>query len=460
MVIIRGLINRRLFWHSRRVWEDLKLPKDTSADVQRRLNKILEDVPKRQEKEVNTDTAFEVQEKIKAIKEDKGKPQNNYMNTFNIKQIVDTVREGENFKKLQEELGKFYETKWKEGKGKQEALSKRVDLNVKELRKSIAIASQVVNDVTGYSKVMKLRDGISDIEQSLKELRDKLHISKANYQSALDLRSNSQKEVNTLLERKNTWDQLDLERFTKLYMNNHDLENAVNTAANELKELEVEEEEIHDTLIKSIMNRYHEEQTWSDKIRQFSTWATVLILCANVTLVMLVQLVFEPLKRWRLVSSFEDKVRELFQGNKKLEQDLIDIKENLKEFEGKLLDQIDHKGPYSFIGGIFHGIYDYLNGVSSQASGFCLIEPEIIESGHLDMTRMGYFRVNGAKLMNLLHYQLIHQINIGLVFIYGVKQRVFDLLKVLTLTGNQSHSIAITALSSGAILGAFIGYIL
>lgn len=457
MAIVRSMQARRLLWTSRMVWQEFKLPKETPADVRRRLDAILEDVPKPKANVPKPETR-PVEETIRAIEKDK-KSESSVMDTFNIKQIVDTVREGENFRKLQQELSNFYATKWKEGQDKQEAFSKRVDSNVKELRKSIAIASQVVNDVTGYSKVMKLREEITTVEGELRDLRNKLDSARESYQSALDLRSNSQKEVNTLLERKNSWDQLDLERFTKLYMNNHDLETAVNSAAAELKHLETQEEELHDSLIKAIMNRYHEEQTWSDKIRQFSTWATVLILCANVTLVVLVQLVFEPLKRWRLVSSFEGKVKELFQGNQKLEQDLVELKGSLQDFEDKLLEQMDYKSPFTFLGSMCRRIYHYLVDLNVRATNFRLTEPQKLHQHTEDMTRLGYLRVYGARALHILHYVIIHNINVGLVFVGQLKSRFLELADTLA-TSNELRPVAITALSSGLLTGLLCGALL
>ena len=77
------------------------------------------------------------------------------------------------------------------------------------------------------------------------------------------------------------------------------------------------------------MNRYHEEQIWSDKIRQFSTWGTILIMCINLVLILLVQFVFEPFKRWRLVNSFEGKVKELFSNSEKLDLDIQELRNEL-----------------------------------------------------------------------------------------------------------------------------------
>lgn len=54
------------------------------------------------------------------------------------------------------------------------------------------------------------------------------------------------------------------------------------------------------------MERYHEEQLWSDKIRSVSTYGTWALMVVNLILFVAVQTVFEPYKRKRLTDRFED----------------------------------------------------------------------------------------------------------------------------------------------------------
>lgn len=59
-------------------------------------------------------------------------------------------------------------------------------------------------------------------------------------------------------------------------------------------------------LARSIMERYHEEQLWSDKIRSVSTYGTWALMVVNLLLFVAVQTVFEPYKRKRLTDKFEE----------------------------------------------------------------------------------------------------------------------------------------------------------
>ena len=328
---------------------------DSSDDVQQRLSKILQDIPQSdrlEKKEIdyvlnnskpvseesdNVSTeeskqnknAEQMSNKSNQNKSNDNKQTYSYADIFNIQQIIDTVKASENVKLLQTELSEFYANKRKTQKELNETLSKTISHNVKELKSSIGIASKVVNEITGYNKVIKLKDVIDEHDNKLKELKKEIHAAKAEHERSLELRSSSQKEVNELLERKNSWTPVDLERFTKIYLTTHDLDKSVKDSSKRLNDLEKLQETTHDNLIKSIMNRYHEEQIWSDKIRQFSTWGTILIMCINLVLILLVQFVFEPFKRWRLVNSFEGKVKELFSNSEKLDLDIQELRNEL-----------------------------------------------------------------------------------------------------------------------------------
>ena len=64
-------------------------------------------------------------------------------------------------------------------------------------------------------------------------------------------------------------------------------------------------------LMKVILNRYHEEQVWSDKIRSASTYGQLTVLGLNMLVFLLAIILVEPWKRKRLAQTFERKVDEM-----------------------------------------------------------------------------------------------------------------------------------------------------
>lgn len=87
-----------------------------------------------------------------------------------------------------------------------------------------------------------------------------------------------------------------------------------------MSQAEHEAEEAAAQLSKSILSRYHEEQVWSDKIRQMSTWGTWGLMGVNVLLFLIFQIAVEPWRRKRLVKGFEEKVIEAIEKEKALDR--------------------------------------------------------------------------------------------------------------------------------------------
>jgi sensitive to high expression protein 9 len=184
------------------------------------------------------------------------------------------------------------------------------------LQSKIFIANQRLNDLTGYSGIESLKASIETQEALASETRATVREAKDAYTTAIAQRSASQREVNELLQRKHNWTAADLERFTELYRSDHANEQAEQAAADALAAAETQAEEIGSRLSKSILARYHEEQIWSDKIRRMSTWGTWGLMGVNILLFIIFQVAVEPWRRKRLVSGFEEKVKQAFELEK------------------------------------------------------------------------------------------------------------------------------------------------
>ncbi|KAI9798026.1 MAG: sensitivity to high expression protein she9 [Candelina submexicana] len=178
------------------------------------------------------------------------------------------------------------------------------------LQSNIFIAGQRLNDLTGYSGIEALKREIEEQEELLRTSRASVRNYKDAYSKAIAQRSASQREVNELLQRKQTWSNNDLDRFTVLFTSDHANEQAETAAQEALASAERSAEEASTKLSKSILARYHEEQIWSDKIRRMSTWGTWGLMGVNVLLFLVFQIGVEPWRRKRLVKGFEEKVME------------------------------------------------------------------------------------------------------------------------------------------------------
>lgn len=202
--------------------------------------------------------------------------------------------------------------------------SKKLTSSLESLQETILKATRVLNDVTGYSSIEKLKQSIEKLEDELKDSKQNVKDAKKAYNEAIHTRSKSQREVNELLTRKHDWNSRDLERFTELYRNDHTNELQENNAQKQLAEAELKVDGVQLKLTQLILTRYHEEQIWSDKIRQASTWGTWMIMGANLLLFIVATFFVEPWKRKRLVNAFEKQVKETLVGISQDDKEIIE----------------------------------------------------------------------------------------------------------------------------------------
>lgn len=179
-------------------------------------------------------------------------------------------------------------------------LEKKFTLLMDHFQTRALNATQTLNEVTGYSSIEAIKHENTLLESSLADAHARVRTARHTYKSSNSKRAATQREVTTLLARKESWSPSDLERFTELYRTDHVLEGEVVGAQEQLTEAEAEEQSLSQRLNAGILKRYHEEQIWSDRIRRASTWGTWGLMGMNFLLFVVLQVVAEPWKRKRL----------------------------------------------------------------------------------------------------------------------------------------------------------------
>lgn len=178
------------------------------------------------------------------------------------------------------------------------------------LNGKVSDASSAFNEMTGYATVERIKEAVESRENELLKARDNLVISKKAYEEAIETRASSQREVNSLLQRKHEWTEEDVGRFTSLYRSDHENEARERNARLALADAEASVENGYAELSKAILARYHEEQIWSDKIRRAGTFGSWGLMGINVLLFIVVQTIVEPRKRQRLADTFQEAMLE------------------------------------------------------------------------------------------------------------------------------------------------------
>ncbi|GAA5907846.1 hypothetical protein JCM8208_001961 [Rhodotorula glutinis] len=183
-------------------------------------------------------------------------------------------------------------------------------LQALELESKVREVGGRINQATGYEEIERLRNGVGAKEKALMDARDKAVSLKQAYTERVKLRADSQREVNDLLQRKSAWTGPDVLRFTELVQQEHTNEQEENRAKLAMDAAEEAVEKGFSDLMQAILERYHEEQVWSDKIRSMSTYGSLGITSLNVLLFLMSLLLIEPWRRRRLVENVEERLRE------------------------------------------------------------------------------------------------------------------------------------------------------
>jgi len=127
----------------------------------------------------------------------------------------------------------------------------------------------------------------------------------------VQIRANSQRDLTDLLQRKSTWSSEDVSRFTSLVHQDHlnTLAESSSKSASQTADDALERE--FGALTQIILERYHEEQVWSDKIRSASTYGSMIVLGVNVFVFLSAIVIVEPWKRKKLAEALGRRVEAL-----------------------------------------------------------------------------------------------------------------------------------------------------
>ncbi|KAI0785223.1 mitochondrial distribution and morphology family 33, partial [Abortiporus biennis] len=190
-------------------------------------------------------------------------------------------------------------------------IRKRADQYTVGAAHTFAQLGKELNKATGYGEIDLLKKRVVEQEEKINAARQAAKRAKEEYDKAVHQRANSQREVNDLLQRKSHWTDDDVGRFTALVRKDHLFEQAETKAKLHATQTEEEVEKEFTELMRVILNRYHEEQVWSDKIRSASTYGSLTVLGLNLLVFLLATVFVEPWKRRRLAHTFEKKVEEM-----------------------------------------------------------------------------------------------------------------------------------------------------
>ncbi|KAI0031897.1 Mdm33 family-domain-containing protein [Vararia minispora EC-137] len=216
----------------------------------------------------------------------------------------------------------------------------KTDYLVMRLVRALAKAGGEINRVTGYEQIDALKRRVVEREERMATSRAAAREAKQAFETAVERRSASQREVNDLLQRKSLWTEADVGRFTELVRADHALEQTEARARQATEDAEAAVEREFTAFMRAILDRYHEEQVWSDKIRSVSTYGSLAVVAVNLLVFLLAIVIVEPWKRRRLAQTFERKVEELEKEHLRTTTAAVEHLQRRMDVQDELLGQL------------------------------------------------------------------------------------------------------------------------
>ena len=168
-----------------------------------------------------------------------------------------------------------------------------------------------VHQLSGYQAIGDLKKAVRQAEQQYNQTREQLTYVKTEYLTLISSRTQLQRDMNTLLQRKHTWLPEDVTNFTNIYAREHALEQQESQLKQRLDDAETRAEYSHKVFMDTLRERYQEEQVWSDWMRGISLVGTVGLMFANVLMSAIVYGFVEPSRRQKLVDQVVERVQDM-----------------------------------------------------------------------------------------------------------------------------------------------------
>lgn len=149
------------------------------------------------------------------------------------------------------------------------------------MRSELARLGSRWNTYSGYDLIEQAKQRVTQAEERLASLRQLQGEVRDRYLATVEQRATSQRTINDLLSRKASWSDQDLIQYTSLLRAEHGESRAEEMARERFEEAEREVARAWDAVVKRTLERYHDEQVWSDRVRNVSSYTQLAAVGLN-----------------------------------------------------------------------------------------------------------------------------------------------------------------------------------
>ena len=181
-----------------------------------------------------------------------------------------------------------------------------------KLENVLAKGVESVNKITGLSahKLNDLKQAVSSTEVAFNQSKKDLIKLRRAYEDVVKQRSQTQAEINLLLQRKTEWNESDVKRCTDFYTIEHGLKQAEKDAKSKCIDQELIVDSQHNEFLRNLRRVYSEENALANKSRVMNSYVTWGLIALNSSIFLISMFFIEPYKRRKFEERFQ-KVVEL-----------------------------------------------------------------------------------------------------------------------------------------------------
>uniref|UniRef100_A0A7S0ZHM1 Sensitive to high expression protein 9, mitochondrial n=1 Tax=Timspurckia oligopyrenoides TaxID=708627 RepID=A0A7S0ZHM1_9RHOD len=206
----------------------------------------------------------------------------------------------------------------------------------RELKSVTRELNQWLNELSGFSKCLELRDKVVNTSQRFLETRLQYKTLKQIHSRNVIQRTSIQSQLSTLLQRKTSWNSDDMNTFTELCRKEHEFGSIEAQSERDLQRIEQELDHSMDLALAAMRERYQEEQNWSQHVSMLSAYTSIGLLSLNVILFSVSVGIIEPRKRkllhQQITNSFDNKIEDSHTIiNEKMKQESHQIIKHVEE---------------------------------------------------------------------------------------------------------------------------------
>ena len=170
---------------------------------------------------------------------------------------------------------------------------------IKTTESAVSKTIQSFNHSVGLSpvKVDRLKQAVEVHEKSFNFAKQELASHRRGYEKAVTNRSKVQAEINSLLQRKQDWNNNDLSRCTECYQKEHTLTILEEEAKLACAKQEQKVELMQNQFLGALRSVYQEETALSQRAKILSSYFTWGLIFLNSSIFLVSTLLIEPKKR-------------------------------------------------------------------------------------------------------------------------------------------------------------------